>query len=311
MTLLAALASGVAVYLAVGLASGNGPHPQRRRGRQPRTPGRGQLWLVQAGVSLTPRQFWTGSVAIGLMVFGLLSLATATPAVAVVPAVAIGGLPRLVYARRRGQRMRAVQEAWPDALREVVAGITSGMSLAQSLTALARSGPEAIQQAFARFPVLARTLGVASALEVIKAELADPTSDRVIEVLILAQERGGRIVADVLRDLGEATNEDMKTGEQITTDALEQKINGRAVFVLPWLVLVMLTAQPGHFRAFYQSSGGLLVVGLAGVLCLVGVVVLGRLSRDPVEERVLDGGAPLVGVGADAGDRQRAVGGGP
>jgi Flp pilus assembly protein TadB len=87
----------------------------------------------------------------------------------------------------------------------------------------------------------------------------------------------------------------VKTGEQIATDALEQKINARAVFVLPWLVLLLLTARPGHFRDFYQSSGGLLVVAVAGVASLLGVLVLGRLARDPVEERVLDrtsGGAP-------------------
>ena len=34
------------------------------------------------------------------------------------------------------------------------------------------------------------------------------------------------------------------------------RINARAVMVLPWCVLVALTARPGAFRTFYQSSGG-------------------------------------------------------
>jgi tight adherence protein B len=296
VTFLAALAGGLFTALFVGVLTGSAPHVRLRRPRA--TTSGAQLWLVQAGAHLTPSQFWASSTALGVGTFTVLALVTATPAVAVVPALAVSGLPRVLFARRRSQRLRAVQEAWPDALREIVASITSGMSLAQALTALARNGPEAIQAAFARFPVLVRTLGVTPALEVVKAELADPTSDRVIEVLILAQERGGRIVADVLRDLGEATNEDLKTGEQITTDALEQKINGRAVFVLPWLVLLMLTAQPGHFRDFYQSVGGLLVVGVAGLLCLLGVFLLGRLSKDPVEGRVLDGSGPTTGATA-------------
>jgi Flp pilus assembly protein TadB len=76
------------------------------------------------------------------------------------------------------------------------------------------------------------------------------------------------------------------------TDALEQKINARAVFALPWLVLLLLTARPGHFRDFYQSTGGLLVVGAAAVLSAVGVVLVTRLGRDPVEERVLAGSTP-------------------
>jgi tight adherence protein B len=294
MTLLAALCTGAAVYLAVGLATGAGP--SLRRTRAPRSQvSPGQLWLVQAGAALTPRQFWAGSTALGIAVLVLVSLATATPAVAVVPAAAAAALPRVLYARQRTRRLRAVQEAWPDALRELVAGIAAGMSLSQALGGLATGGPPAIQAAFAGFPSLIRTVGVVPALELVKEELADPTSDRVIEVLVLAHERGGRIVADLLRDLAEATTDDLRVTEQITTEALEQRLNGRAVLVLPWLVLLLLTARPGHFRDFYQSSAGLAVVLLGGLLSLIGVAVLGRLATEPVEERVLGGAAPVAG----------------
>jgi tight adherence protein B len=294
MTLLAALATGAAVYLAIGLLNGAGPDLRRSRSARPQV-SPGQVWLQQAGAPLTPRQFWAGSASIGVAVLLGVAALTATPSVAVVPAVAAAALPRLVYARQRARRLRAVQEAWPDALRELIGGIAAGMSLPQALGGLARSGPPAIQEAFARFPALVRTIGVTPALELIAEELADPTSDRVIEVLILAHERGGRIVVEVLRDLADATTEDLRITEQIATEALEQKINGRAVFVLPWLVLLLLTAQPGHFRDFYQSPAGLLVVLVAGALSLAGIAILGRLATEPVEERVLGGAAPARG----------------
>jgi tight adherence protein B len=215
VTLLAALATGVAVYVAVGLVTGWRPAP--RAGARVRRREAAQRWLLQAGVALTPAQYWAASVAIGCGVFVLLALATATPSAAVVPGVVAGALPRAVFARRRVRRLRAVQEAWPDALRELVASILAGRSLAQALSGLARSGPEPIREAFARFDLLARVLGVVPALEVIKAELADPTSDRVLEVLVLAHERGGRIVAEVLRDLADATNDEHRIAEQIAT----------------------------------------------------------------------------------------------
>lgn len=286
MRLAAVLATGVAVYFAAGVATGCAPTLGRATAPGRRS-GQAQLWLTQAGVALTPVQFWTGSGALAVAAFVVLAGATATPAVVAVPALAVGLAPRAYFARRRARRLREVAEAWPDGLRDLVAGVSAGMSLSQGLTRLAGSGPPPLQRAFGRFPVLARMLGVVPALEVIKAELADPTSDRVIEVLILAHERGGRIVGEVLRDLAEATAHDVRTGEEIATAALEQKINARSVFVLPWLVLLTLTARPGHFRDFYQSGGGMAVVGLAAVLSLVGMVVLARLDRDPVEERVL------------------------
>jgi hypothetical protein len=55
--------------------------------------------------------------------------------------------------------------------------------------------------------------------------------------------------------------------------------------VLPWLVLVALTARPGAFREFYRSSGGIVTLALAGALTAIGVTVLSRLAREPVEAR--------------------------
>ena len=141
--------------------------------------------------------------------------------------------------------------------------------------------------AFSRFPQLARVLGTGPALELMKEDLADPTSDRVLEVLILAQERGGAIVRDILDDLVDATTRDLKLLDELETEGLEMRINAKAVVVLPWLVLVALTARPGAFRDFYRSSGGIVTLVVAGVLTAIGVVVLGRLGRDPIEARIL------------------------
>lgn len=291
MTLLAAALSGVAVLFVVGAAVGTAPRLGLRVPRvRPPGPSAAQLWLIQAGVALTPRQFWAGSVVVGVATFLAIATATATPVVALVPAAATALAPRIAVGRQRARRMREVQQAWPDGLREVLGAIAAGRSLSQALVALATQGPLPLRAAFARFPATVRMVGVVPALETVKAELADPTSDRVVEVLLLAHERGGRAVAEILRDLAEATAADVRTTEEIETNALEQKINARAVFVLPWLVLLMLTAREGDFRTYYQSPSGLLVVLVGGLLSLAGMWAVGRLGRDPVERRVLDRG---------------------
>ncbi|HWD08050.1 MAG TPA: hypothetical protein VHA57_03040, partial [Actinomycetota bacterium] len=159
----------------------------------------------------------------------------------------------------------------------------------QAIASLASSGPEPLRGAFDRFAPRSRMLGVPAALELIKQQLADPTSDRVLEVLLLAHERGGRIVTAVLSDLADATSRDLKAIEGITSDRLEPKINSRAVFVLPWLVLVALCASPGPIRAFYQKPVGAVVVGVAAAMSLIGILIVERLSRDPAEERVFGG----------------------
>ncbi len=294
MTLLAGLAVGVFVYFLVGFLTGYMPEVRIRRFRRSTQISSRQLWLNQAGVAVTPRQFLTGSVVVGALAFFLLTAVTGTPLVAIVPAAGVAVLPRAYFARRRAAQLQRVQAAWPDGLRDVIASIAAGRSLPQALHALAATGPAPLQEAFSRFPMLSRMLGTVPALEVIKEELADPTSDRVIEVLVLAHERGGQIVRDVLEDLVAATTRDLKLLEEVETEGLEMKINARAVLVLPWLVLVALTIREGPFRDFYRSPGGLLVVLVAGVLSVVGGVLIARLARTRAEQRVFGSSATLT-----------------
>jgi tight adherence protein B len=286
VSILAACAFGVFCALLAGALMGTMPVLSfPRRSYAPRSAGH-RLWLQQAGAGLTPLRFWGGSAAAGGFALLALVALTGSVLVAVVPAIAVALLPRAYYARRRRLRMREVQAAWPDGLRDIGASIAAGCSLTQAVNSLAISGPPALRAAFARFPELARMLGTGPALEVVKEELADSTSDRVIEILLLAHERGGPIVRDILDDLVDATTRDLKLLDAIETEGLEMRINARAVVVLPWLVLVALTARPGPFRDFYRSSGGFVTLLVAAILTVAGMFVLGRLGRDEDEERV-------------------------
>jgi|tagenome__1003787_1003787.scaffolds.fasta_scaffold20542996_2 tight adherence protein B len=287
MNVLAALAVGLCCALVVASLSGTMPKRShaKRPGRLAARRDRANIWLQQAGVGLGAGAFWMGSAFAGGFAFLAIGALTGSVFVALVPAIAVGLLPRGYFGRKRRTRMKAVQTAWPDGLRDIVASIAAGLSLTQAITNLAASGPEPMRVAFAQFPQLARVLGTGPALELLKEDLADATSDRVLEVLILAQERGGSIVREILEDLIAATTCDLRLLDELETEGLEMRINARSVMVLPWLVLIALTARPGAFRDFYQSPGGVVTLLLAGGLTIVGVLVLGRLGREPIEAR--------------------------
>lgn len=241
---------------------------------------------VVPGLDVTPVRFWLtvlgAAGATYLVVFALTDLVV----VSVVPALVVATLPRAYFARQRSQRLARVQDAWPDGLRDLLSSVRSGASLPSAIENLATFGPEPLREAFQGFDLYSRSLGVVPALELVKEDLADPTSDRVVEVLILAYERGGVVVPEILDDLAQATTRDLWTAEQVRTEALEQKINSRVVFVLPWVVLVAMTARSGAFREFYSSPAGLLVVAIGGVMSLIGVVIASRLGSQPAEPRV-------------------------
>ena len=280
MNVIAALATAAAVGLVVRLVVA-GVRARRRSRARPVS------WLSSTGLGITPLQFWVTSLGAAAVTYVAVFALTSLSIVSLMPAAVVATMPKAYFSRKRAQRLGDVQRAWPDGLRDLLASVRSGASLPTAIEGLATFGPPPLRTAFQDFAVYSRSLGIVPALEMIKSDLADPTSDRVIEVLILAYERGGAVVPDILSDLAEATTRDLWTLEEVRTEALEQKINARIVFVLPWLVLVAMTARSGAFREFYASPVGVLVAVIGGVMSLVGVVIASKLGGQPPEPRVL------------------------
>ncbi|MFQ5948657.1 MAG: type II secretion system F family protein, partial [Acidimicrobiia bacterium] len=99
-------------------------------------------------MALTPNQFWLLCVAVGLAGFGLGVLLTGLLTVAAAVGLAVGTLPWIVVSRRRTRRLASVQESWPDGLRDLVASISSGASVAKAIEALTETGPVPLRIAF-------------------------------------------------------------------------------------------------------------------------------------------------------------------
>lgn len=266
-----------------------------RRGRRPRTARRrvtGSSFLIEAGAPFGPGAYLALSAACAVATFLAAYALTGAFAVAVPPAAAAAAAPRMILTRRRERRHVALQTAWPDGLRDLSASVAAGMSLPQALDALSHTGPLELRELLARVPVLLPAIGLPATLDRIRAAAADPATDRVVEVLQLAHERGGRMLPALLGDLAEAAARDVHVQERTATAQLELRLNARAVFALPWLVLGVLTVRPGPFRAFYASPRAIPVVGLAAILSFAGITLVERMARIPAEPRVFAGGRP-------------------
>ncbi len=284
MRLLAATAAGVCVYLLVALLTGHAPTGLRGTRRRSFD---FTSWLRQAGVVATPAQFVTISACVALATFmAVWALSGAAP-VAVVPAVAVGAIPRAWFSRQRRRLRREREAAWPDALRHLVASLEVPMSLHRGLIELGRTGPEPLREIFGRYERLTVALDQAGALRATRHDLADPLADRIIEVLLVAQTHGNKVVVEILRDLAEHTSADIRLAEEIETANLEKRIEARSAVVLPFAVLVLLCSSSDPYREFYSSPGGAVVIVIGTAMALAGMALIGRLGRLPGEPRVL------------------------
>lgn len=294
MTVVASVAAGVFVALAVGAATGSMPTLRRRTSSWQGVTASGTAVLLRrAGVSgISAAQVRAASAALAALAFLLTLVLTGIPALGIVPAALVGIAPTTLLRRRAAQRAADLRRAWPDALAHIASGARSGQPLSHTLIDLSLNGPAALRERMAGFAARVQTVGLDVALISLRDAVADPVTDRVVEVLLVAHTEGSRVLVDVLDDLSAAVGNAVRAAEETETLALEGVLNARLVFALPWAVLLAMTARPGPFRAFYSGTGGVLVIAIGAIISLLGITIAARLTRPPEEPRVLVAESP-------------------
>ena len=93
---------------------------------------------------------------------------------------------------------------WPDVCDLLIASVRAGMSLPDAVASLGDSAPAELRPPFAAF---ARDVAASghfdSSAQRLKAALADPVADRIIETLRMARQVGGTELTPVLRALAD------------------------------------------------------------------------------------------------------------
>jgi tight adherence protein B len=263
------------------------PDPDRRRVRSAHS-GRLADELHQAGVEgVGPRGLLLSSVALGA---GVLAVAVAATGV-----VAIGGCfaamataAPVVWVRARARRRRAsLREVWPDAVDNLGSGVRAGLSLPEALAALSVRGPEELRPAFAAFARDYRASGrFGDALDDLKARLADPVGDRIVESLRVAREVGGTDLGRLLRTLSTFLRQDARTRSELEARQGWTVNAARLAVAAPWIVVLLLATRPESVAAYDQPAGALVLAG-GGVCSVVAYRVMIRIARLPEERRVL------------------------
>lgn len=287
--LVSAGAFGCLVYLSLGSLFGVSPALLKRRSGSRSRAAMLQDKAHRAGVFVSPTQLLESSIAIALSCGLAVLLLTGVAPLALLAGGASSALPLATVGRRCKALHKARLGAWPDALRDVVAHLRAGQSIHSSLGQLAESGPEPLRPAFVRYRSLAIAIDHTVALEVVREELADPASDRIIEVLLAAFDQGSSLIVDLLEDLASGTSEDVRLSEDIETAQLETRLEARAAAALPFGVLGLLCATSEDYGRFYSTTLGWIVIAFGLGLATIGLVSIRRLGSFPEEARILSG----------------------
>jgi tight adherence protein B len=187
-------------------------------------------------------------------------------------------------ARKRASRLR---DAWPEAIDSLASGIRAGLSLPESLAKLGDRGPEHLRPAFLAFARDFRATGrFDDCLNLLKARLADPVADRIVESLRVTRDVGGSDLGRVLRALGSFLRQEAQTRGELEARQSWTVNAARLSVVAPWVVLILLSTR-AEAAAAYNSPAGVTVLGIGALSTVFAYRLMVRVGRLPVETRVM------------------------
>ncbi|MBX9243569.1 type II secretion system F family protein [Actinotalea ferrariae] len=244
--------------------------------------------LVQAGApGVTPAGLIGACATAGVVTMVLGTALTQAPPVAACFAV-MAALAPLALVRARARRRRAaLRQVWPEVVDHLASGIRAGLSLPEALAQLGDRGPVELRPAFRAFAADHRATGrFGDALDALKARLADPVADRIVEALRLTREVGGTDLGRLLRTLSAFLREEARTRGELEARQSWTVNAARLAVAAPWLVLALLSTRP-EAASVYDTPAGVAVLALGGGCTAVAYRLMVRIGRLPEDVRVL------------------------
>jgi tight adherence protein B len=193
-------------------------------------------------------------------------------------------LPTVLLRMKDENSLRELESLWPEILDHIISGISSGLSLAETLADLRNRGPIKTRPIFASVQHSLINGGTfENALELLKVQFANSTCDQVCEVLRFAKSSGGRDMNMTLRTLSDYVRTDLALRNEINAKHGWIKNSAALAAIAPWILLLILASQPNTVSAYSTGSGvGVLLLGvLLTVVAYLWMERVGRIRKVP------------------------------
>lgn len=261
--------------------------PRREAVRDRRSPlARVRERLVQAGLGSVPVPvFVIASAVLGVAGLSIAFAVTGVLALAVVIGAIAAGAPTAAVGWRARVRRSTARTVWPDIVDQLISAVRSGLSLADSVAALATVGPPAVRAPFAEFAADYRsTASFAISIDRLKERLADPVADRILETLRMAREVGGTELVTVLRNLSAYLRQEAAIRSEVEARQSWVRNAAKLGVAAPWAVLLLLGTRPEAAVAYNSPVGATLIVAGLAVSVIAYRIMVG-IGRLPEEKR--------------------------
>ena len=235
--------------------------------------------LESAGLDIRPGEFVV-IVASVMVVTGIVGILVAGGLFGIVLALLVPLSVRVWLGMRRDRRRAAFSDQLTDVLQLIGGSLRAGYSLNQGIDAVSRDADEPAATEFRRILIehrLGRDLNEAMANCAERMDNAD--FSWVVQAIGIHREIGGDL-ARVLDNIVATIRDRATVHRQVRTLSAEGRMSARVLTSLPLLVIVGLQfTTPDYLTPMLTDPLGLLLIGVAATLIMVGLLVIRRMTK--------------------------------
>jgi tight adherence protein B len=214
---------------------------------------------------------------------GLLSYLIAPSPISILIGVVAGYIfPQIYIKRKQAQRLQRFEAQLVDMLNLMVSGLRAGYSTIQALEAVSSELSPPISEEFRRV-VQEIQIGIPmeKALENLLRRVPSTDLDFIVTAMNVQREVGGNL-AEILDTISETIRERIRIKGEIRTKTAQARTSATIVSLLPVLLsLYLWFVNRAYFMTFFANGllCGILALGTAAMLVIIGYVVLMRMAN--------------------------------
>ncbi len=238
-----------------------------------------QTKLQQAGLAITPQQFFIFS-GIGAVVFAaVVFFLTGSPYIAL-PSALIGGFggPNFALSFLRKRRIKKFIAEFPNSIDVIVRGVKAGLPLGDCLRIVANESQEPVRSEFRQI-VEAQALGLTMGEAVDRiAERVPVTEANFFAIVINIQAKAGGNLSEALGNLSRVLRERKKMRGKISAMSMEAKASAAIIGVIPFVVTGLLYfSSPQYISLLWTTTHGKIIAGCGLAWMTIGMAMMKKM----------------------------------
>jgi tight adherence protein B len=240
-----------------------------------------KVQIRQAGMNVTIERFYLYSAVCGVLLTAIAFFAGAP--LFILPGVLLAGalgLPRWFVSFRRGRRVKAFLNEFPNALEVIVRAVKSGLPLNDGIRLIANEAQEPVKSEFRRI-VDSQQLGMSIPEAALRMSETMPCPEAgFFGIVIQIQSQAGGNLSEALGNLSRVLRDRKKMKAKVAALSMEAKASAAIIGALPFIVgfLVYLTS-PSYIMPLFTTNIGNLILGVAGLWMSIGIFVMRKMMN--------------------------------